>query len=162
MNRTDEILEKYFAGISTLQEEEELKLYFNGNSIAPAHRCYAPLFQAFSNEKRVKFPTLEISKVNATTTAKRISLRRKLIYFSTSVAAACLFILMVFRYQTTSNSGYMIVHGKRINNSEMAKDFANAKIEKSMNVIHKSLDSYKENKEVQRRLQEIENQLNVK
>ncbi|MGC3978973.1 MAG: hypothetical protein QM751_12555 [Paludibacteraceae bacterium] len=51
--------------------------------------------------------------------------------------------------------------GKRINNSETAREYANAKVEKSLNVIHKSLEAYKDNAEVQEKLKEIENQVKI-
>lgn len=157
MNRTDELLEKYFAGITTLQEEKELKAYFGGNSILPKHNVYTPIFRAFETEKNIKAPGFEQK-----TETKQVPTRRKINYLLTSVAAACFFMMLIIRYQNTTNSSYMIVHGKRINNVEMAKQYANAKVEKSLNVIHKSLESYKDNKEIQEKLQEIENQLKVK
>ena len=156
MNRIDELLEKYFAGITSLQDEKELKNYFSGNNVVPEHQKYVSLFQAFEREKEIK-----MSKIG-TKTVKKVSLRRRIILIYTSVAAACLLVVLVFRYQTTTSENYMIVHGKRINNSEMAQEFANAKIEKSLNVIHKSLASYKDNKEIQEKLQKIEDQIKIK
>lgn len=154
MNSIDELLDKYFAGNSSLQEEKELKIYFGGNNVATEHQKYIPIFQAFINEKRNEMPNEETKIV------RRFSLRRRIVSISASVAAAFLLVILVLRFQTTAgNDNYMIVHGKRINNSEMARDFANAKLEKSLNVIHKSLASYKDNEEVQKELQEIENQV---
>ncbi len=154
MNRIDELLEKYFAGNTSLQEEMELKLYFGGNNLIPEHQKYVPLFQSFEKEKEIKLPAKEV------TFTKQTSLRRRIIFISSGVAAACLFSILIFRYQTPSEN-YMIVHGKRINDSEKAQEFANTKIEKSLNVIHKSLASYKDNKEIREKLQEIENQIKI-
>lgn len=154
MKRIDELLEKYFAGITSLQEEMELKNYFGGNEIAPEHKKYIPLFQAFEKEKEIIMPKQE-AKIK-----RKTSLRRQIIYFSSGIAAACLISVLVFRYQAPSEN-YMIVHGKRINDAEKAQEFANTKIEKSLNVIHKSLASYKDNKEIREKLQEIENQIKI-
>ena len=157
MKRIDELLEKYFAGNSSLHDEKELKNYFSGKSVDSEHLKYIPLFQSFEIEKEIKLPTKEIKII------KNNSLRQRIIFISCGVAAACLFLVFVFRYQNQdSNENYMIVHGKRINNSEMAQNFANSKIEKSLNVIHKSLASYKDNKEIQEKLQEIEYQIKLK
>ncbi|VBB48642.1 conserved hypothetical protein [uncultured Paludibacter sp.] len=154
MNRIDDLLEKYFAGKTSLQEEKELKTYYKQGNIIPAHQKYAPLFQAFENEREI------ISQKTEIKSAKNISLRQRIMIITSSVAAACLLILFIARYQT-NDENYMIVHGKRINNSEMARNFANAKIEKSLNVIHKSLASYKDNKLVREKLNEIEKQIKI-
>lgn len=154
MKRIDELLEKYFAGITSLQEEMEMKNYFGGNDIAPEYKKYTPLFQAFEKEKEIIMPKQE-AKIK-----RKTSLRRQIIYISSGIAAACLISVLVFRYQTPSEN-YMIVHGKRINDAEKAQEFANTKIEKSLNVIHKSLASYKDNKEIREKLQEIENQIKI-
>lgn len=155
MKRIDELLEKYFAGITSMQEEKELKNYFNSQGIEKEHEKYLPLFQAFEKEKEIVLPTREIK------IAKKTSPPRRIMILASSVAAACLLLMLVYRHQTT-NQNYMIVHGKRINDSEMAREYANAKVEKSLNVIQKSLESYKGNAEVQQKLKEIENQIKIK
>lgn len=152
MNRIDELLEKYFAGTTSLSEEKELKTYFNSQKISASHQMYSPVFAAFENEKTVKCPQQE------TVVVKTVSFRRRIFYTVSGVAAACLLVLSVVRFQNTPDD-YMIVNGKRINDSEKAREFANAKLEKSLSVIHRSLDAYKDNAVVAKRLNEIENQL---
>lgn len=152
MNRIDELLEKYFAGKSSLSDEKELKAYFNSGNINAAHEMYSPVFRAFENEKAVSYPQKETSVV------KMVPFRRRLLYTVSGIAAACLLVLSVARYQG-SQDDYMILNGKRINDSEKAREFANAKLEKSLSVIHRSLDAYKDNVAVTERLNEIESQL---
>lgn len=41
------LLDKYFAGETTLQEETVLREYFNGNAVEKAHVQFKPLFQYF-------------------------------------------------------------------------------------------------------------------
>ena len=152
MNRIDELLEKYFAGTSSLSDEKELKAYFNSGSVDAVHEMYSPVFRAFENEKTVIYPQKE------PVVLKSVSLRRRILYTLSGVAAACLLVLSVARFQNTQDD-YMIVNGKRINDPEKAREFANAKLEKSLSVIHRSLDAYKDNAAVAKRLNEIENQL---
>lgn len=47
MKDIDKILERYFEGESTLEEEQILRKYFNQPQIAERHKVYAPIFQFF-------------------------------------------------------------------------------------------------------------------
>ena len=157
MNRTDELLEKYFAGITSLQEEKELKAYFKSGCVADEHRKYVPLFQAFEMEKTVVAPDLE----HKTNRSSSLFKRRWTIIVS-GAAAACLLLFFTARYQQYSSENYMIVRGKRINNPEMARNFANAKLEKSLDIINRSLSSQRNNEMVREKLQEIEQEIKLK
>lgn len=52
--KVNELLEKYFEGESTLQEEAMLSKYFNQNEVAAELKEYQPLFQYFEEEKAVQ------------------------------------------------------------------------------------------------------------
>ena len=54
--RINDLIEKYFAGETSLEEEKILRGYFNGSNIDPRLLSYAPLFQFFEKEKTVEFP----------------------------------------------------------------------------------------------------------
>ncbi len=45
----EQLLDKYFAGETSLFEENQLKNYFSGNDIAPELKEYTPLFQYFNH-----------------------------------------------------------------------------------------------------------------
>ncbi len=152
MNRIDEILEKYFAGSSSLTEEKELKTYFASQDVKPEHEKYVHIFRAYEKEKSVTYPQ------NETYTIKRISFIRRVMYTVSGIAAACLLVITIVRFQANTDD-YMVLNGKRINDPEKARKYANAKLEKSLSVVHRSLDAYKDNKLVAERLSEIENQL---
>lgn len=49
------LIEKYFAGETSLEEEQILRGYFSGSDIDVRLRTYAPLFQFFENEKEIAF-----------------------------------------------------------------------------------------------------------
>lgn len=152
MNRLDEIIEKYFAGNSSLEEELELKNYFSSTNIETQHKKYIPLFRAFEKEQNISYTQ------NKTYEIKKHPLWIRSIYILSGVAAACLLLVTLVRFQLNTED-YMVVNGKRINDSKMARDFANAKLEKSLNVVYRNLDAYKNNKIVADRLKEIEIQL---
>lgn len=47
----NELLEKYWEGETSLQEERALKSYFELGPVHPDHKAYAPLFQMFKKEQ---------------------------------------------------------------------------------------------------------------
>lgn len=49
------LLERYFEGETTLQEEKELKAYFSSSEVAPQLECYKPMFANFQKQKEVQF-----------------------------------------------------------------------------------------------------------
>jgi len=53
----DQLLEKYWEGETTLEEERALKSYFSGNNIEKRFQYAAPLFQALHEEKSVAMST---------------------------------------------------------------------------------------------------------
>jgi hypothetical protein len=44
MKLIDEILDKYWEGQTTLQEEQELRSYFRSDRVSPEHEVYRPMF----------------------------------------------------------------------------------------------------------------------
>ena len=53
MNDIDNILEKYFDGESSVEEEQSLIHYFQSESVSEEHVKYVPIFQHFAKEKEV-------------------------------------------------------------------------------------------------------------
>lgn len=54
--RANELIERYFEGTTSLQEEADLKAYFLGADIDPALEVYAPLFRYWEREGQVRAP----------------------------------------------------------------------------------------------------------
>lgn len=52
-NNITQILDKYWEGETSLQEEETLKQYFQNGKVAPEHLQFQPLFQFFKEEQDV-------------------------------------------------------------------------------------------------------------
>ena len=57
-NTIDTLLDRYWEGECTLEEERQLKAYFSG-PVAPEHRKYAPLFQAIASEQNIQMRNAE-------------------------------------------------------------------------------------------------------
>ena len=56
MKNINQILEKYWEGTTSLEEERLLKEYFLSNEVMEEHREYKDLFVFFNQEASVKFP----------------------------------------------------------------------------------------------------------
>ena len=52
----NELLEKYWEGTTSIEEELQLKRYFASANIDAAHEVYKPIFSAFALEKEVGVP----------------------------------------------------------------------------------------------------------
>ncbi|MDR0753959.1 MAG: hypothetical protein LBF04_01055 [Prevotellaceae bacterium] len=134
MSNTEKInrlLDLYFAGETATEQEQELKKYFTSQNIAAEHKIYQQLFETFEAEKSEKYPE-NLPKMKIHSIRKK---QFKTLIISTAIAASILLIIGIF--QTDSNSSYVIINGKRINDKELALQMAQAKINK----ISKSLES---------------------
>ncbi|WP_306354217.1 hypothetical protein [Flavobacterium sp. '19STA2R22 D10 B1'] len=54
-NKIEELLEKYFQGMTSIAEEKELKNYFSGLDVAPHLEEYKAMFGYFNVAKEQKF-----------------------------------------------------------------------------------------------------------
>lgn len=73
------LIEKYFEGETTLQEEAELRSYFSSDDIDPALLPYQPLFRHFQHEREQTVSPEFDQKLNArlTATPKIVSMRKQ-------------------------------------------------------------------------------------
>jgi len=76
-----EMLDRYWEGESTLEEERRIKIYFNSGSIDERLRSFSPMFQAFREEQAVQLATK----------AKAVSMRPQ--KYQWAVAASILLLL---------------------------------------------------------------------
>lgn len=65
LNKIEALLEAYFEGNTTLEEENVLRIYFSGEDIAPHLEIYIPIFKSFisaKNETSLRTPELPKSR----------------------------------------------------------------------------------------------------
>ena len=112
----EELLNKYFEGETTCEEERELRRFTRG--IVPEHlQMYRPMF-AFLNEENRQSKTAvpEVPKTS-------VPLRRRLLYIFSGMAAGILLILGIAglnRHFNTSTANYVIIDGKCYTDAKLA------------------------------------------
>ncbi|MBD8389284.1 hypothetical protein [Dysgonomonas sp. BGC7] len=135
MKNIDKLLEKYFEGETSLQDEQELREYFSRPNIEEKYKSYAPMFSYFSENQKPR--------------SKSKSKRRNILFICTNIAASIALLIgayIVFVSPLDSNTSQSVVYidGKKstdlniINNkalisieniSEMNEDVLNSQID---------------------------------
>lgn len=83
-NKMDKLLNKYWEGETSLEEEKFIRTYFRNREIDPAHQPYRDLFNFFETESQITYPG-KLEKASPTGKRKTFPLIR--------VAAAALVII---------------------------------------------------------------------
>lgn len=126
-NNINNILEKYFNGETSLQEEEVLRKYFSGKDVADEHQIYAPMFAFFSQERNTA-PT-------ESDTTKLINKRKKLPYFlwiGGVAASIALFLAIRVSFSNSEgdvNKSIVYIDGRKISDMQTINSQALISIE---------------------------------
>ena len=108
------LIEKYFEGLTSLDEEQVLRDYFQREDLPEELKIHAPLFQYFSSERE------EIQET-------KVSVRRnktiRLVHWVSISAAACLLLFLGMSFFQNSNRSVMetsvaYIDGKKYTNIE--------------------------------------------
>lgn len=114
-NTIDIILEKYWDGESTLEEEVTLKKYFSSTEIHPEHQQFAPLFTYFERKQDIHIPEKE-TKVVKLNSRKWISVAAVFAFITAS-----LFIFNRYQDSNKLNQGFAQAEIGEVNDPEEAK-----------------------------------------
>lgn len=92
------LLEKYWEGDTTVQEENHLKAYFNSDLVMDKHLAFKPLFAYFDDQSKIKFPAEEISQPSeiSTVQVKHLNIK-KWVYASAASLALVLGSIFVVK-----------------------------------------------------------------
>ena len=151
MNNIDNILKNYFEGTASTEEEKMLKTYFRSGNIECRHQVYQPLFAAFEKEKQIAAPAFEIPNENS---AKKINFRK----WGMAVASAAAVILLTVTFFPRNNhletqeEYVVIVNGKKIIDSQQAKDYADKMFAQADKIINESYQPLIEAKTIQKEM----------
>lgn len=143
MNDIDNLLEKYFNGTSTAEEEQSLKKYFRGANVSPQHETYEPLFARFEREKQVKAPEIIIPEKRL----KNLSVTRRIILLAATSAVAVLLVvsLSILHRKDPQQAEYVvIVNGKQVTNSSKAQKYAEEMFGETEKMVESAYRPYRE------------------
>ena len=96
ISNIDDLLEKYWEGETTLQEEQDIKAYFATGDVSPEHLEIAPLFGYFAKESSVNTQKDFATKLQDTPKSKVFNLS---MYIRTMAAVFALAICAYVGYQ---------------------------------------------------------------
>jgi len=172
MVNINDLLEKYFAGQTSLAEEKLLKQYFSSNEISSEHLIYKPLFDVFEIESKEMLPAAKI-KAEPISTVKS-----KHIWFRTlSMAGVAASIIVAFWFfgNNAMADDYAVINGKRINDAEYAQQFAARKLSRvnrmltttmqpiqQFNKVNQCMEPIDKFADINYQLVEIKNKINLK
>lgn len=132
MKDIDNILEKYFEGESSLEEEKMLRNYFSQDEIEEHHKMYVPMFNFFTEERQ--------GTISTTQKKKRLPL-----YVWISIAASLLLLLTVKSVYTNleneASRSLVYIDGKRITNIQTINSEALTSLENISEMDEDVVDS---------------------
>ncbi|MEZ7884202.1 MAG: hypothetical protein QMB39_03005 [Bacteroidales bacterium] len=154
------MLDKYFEGTSTLQEEKALRAYFTSGQFDPEFAEIAPMFEYFADEadhdhKRV--------------VKRQFRINRNTTFRIASVMAAASLVLFTFLMwpQQNENELKLMINGISVNNNELAKSKADDQLEKLNSLMAKvgtnveSLDKLSKVNDAMSSLDKVNNMLSM-
>lgn len=116
--KTNELLNKYFEGETSREEERELRRLFATNHVPEELLVYRPLF-AFIDEE---------AKLHSVKNNKKIYSINKRILYTISGVAACFFIIFggntIYKTFHQQPANYVIIDGKRYTDVDVIREQA--------------------------------------
>lgn len=138
MNNIDDLLNNYFEGVASPEEEQALKSYFRSNDVMPQHSVYKPLFEAFDAEKQTTAPPFGIPAVT-----KHKNTVQKLWIAAASAAAVILLAVVLFPF--TRQSDYLVyINGKEVTDPQKAQQYADKMFRQAEALIRASYKPFEE------------------
>ena len=170
MEMMNELLEKYFRGETSLEEEKELKQYFLAGNVSPELEIYRNLFGVFEQELTEKAISPLIKVLPKQRKVNRIWLQS---FFATGIAATIVILLWV--QLPPSSANYTVIGGTRIDNTEFAQRYAAEKLLKintmlartmsplkSFNKVRENIEPLKNVSDIRIKMDDIHNKLQIK
>ena len=143
-------IEKYFEGLTSLDEEQKLRDYFRQENIPQELEMYKPLFQYFTSEREAisqdchPSPDADYSVTNKRLPIKPAMTRRKILTWASVAAAACLLLFVSLRLfinpgRTLPETSQAYIDGKIVTDIDLIRIEALKSLE---NLSEGSEDAY--------------------
>lgn len=118
--KTEDLLNKYFEGETSRDEERELKRRFMEENIPEELEIYRPFFAYFDNETHKCKEAVKTNKPKKT-------IYQYVLYTLSGVAASLLILLAgngIYRQYLKQPTNYVMIDGKRYTDSEIIREQA--------------------------------------
>lgn len=125
--RAEDLLERYFAAETSLEEEELLREYFSGADVSPEHSVYTQMFCAFAQEREMlnmKSPVVTSEKYANNGNVRKFHFR-----WMSVAAAAVLAIFAFLMIPERGDSLKLIIDGVNVKNRELAISKADTQLD---------------------------------
>lgn len=132
MMNIETLIERYFDGQTSCEEERLLRQYFNSDNVAQHLKMYRPLFAYIQKEIDAHNGAEthredETKTENSRVVAKQLSYRNRFLFALCGVAAGLLLIISIKSYEhslpaTTGN--FVIIDGKKYTDENMVREQA--------------------------------------
>lgn len=147
MKNIDKLLDKYFNGVTSAEEEKVLKEYFSKENISPEHEMYKPLFSAFESEKQIVAPVFNIPDERKE--KKSIS---KTVWLTVASVAAVIMLMVLLNPLSKSvkieNDYLVYINGKEITDQKEAQQYAEMMFMQAEEIIRESYKPMEEAKAI--------------
>ncbi len=124
--KIDELLNKYFEGETSCEEERELRRFFTEGNTIPEHlQMYRPLFACLDQEAKAHQSLLP--KAGSEKAKPRRLIPRRLYYTIGSIAAGLLLLLGIanlYQQVAVTPTDYVVINGKRYTDAKIIREQA--------------------------------------
>ena len=117
--KIEELIDRYFEGQTSCNEERELRRFFTQENIPESLQVYRPLFACLDQEAKA-FRKESIP-------AKKLSFHRRFIYMTGGIAAGLLLLIGIAgtqRYLHATPDNYVIIDGKQYTDENLGREQA--------------------------------------
>ena len=128
----DSLLNKYFKGETSLEEERMLSAYFNQENLPENLKEMAPIFTYIEDERVALEALQEIRNASPTLIRKKKPILNRSFYISIVAAASIIALFFLFspgKSDSNMSESYAWINGKRITDKEEVKMFAEKSLE---------------------------------
>ena len=144
-----ELLQRYFDGATSLDEERKLQRYFSGGDISDSLKAYLPLFTFFAEERAIAPPQQKA-------VVRNLRIRLSII---TGIAASIAILFLVGFPKTQSDNYIYYIDGQRVYDESAAIAKAEDKLQllaASMQKAQSSMAAFEKVQESNHALQQFD------
>lgn len=126
MKDIDKILEKYFEGKSTLEEELILRNYFDQPEVEERHKIYAPIFQFFIEESA---ENTEQNRIESVGKRRKFNMMPWISIAASIAIIVGLCMIFTLRIENSANKSIVYINGNKTTDINIINDEALNSIE---------------------------------